>query len=193
MDGSTHTLCEMIRRRSVENRQAMNCFPSPYAVLSPAFSILRQELDSMVRVIYLLTISDDAERVRLIRSTLQGDSWRIQTPKGKLRKVQDRELIDLAQNLQGWTQSVYKFGCAFIHLSDYHNHNSENPFEKLLASEKADLLKHMRYYHDGPPHDNPSMKEISHYIPMVFDKIATNLESYLKQLEQGDTLDISKM
>jgi hypothetical protein len=90
----------------------------------------------MIRVIYLLAGTDLTERQRLIDSTLRGERWKVRTTKGKLRDVTDREMVDLAQRLQGWTQSVYKFGCAFVHLSDFHNHLAENPFDKLEESEK---------------------------------------------------------
>src|SRR5574341_1913568 len=172
----------MIRNRSNENRQALQCLSRPHAVLSPALSILRQELDSMIRVIYLLTVKDLTERQRLIGSTLLGERWKVQTPKGRWRDVTDRETVDLAQALQGWTQSVYKFGCAFVHLSDYHNHLAENPFDKLAESEKQDILSHMRYYHGGPSHDNPNMAELALYVPNALEKIGSNLECYLKQL-----------
>jgi hypothetical protein len=188
MTEKTQTFCGIIRNRSAENRLAIQSFSSPHTVLSPAFSILRQELDSMIRVIYLLSIKNLTERQRLIESTLQGKKWKIRTPKGKWREVTDREMVDLSQQLQGWTQSVYKFGCAFIHLSDFHNYFTENPFEKLAESEKQDILSHMRYYHGGPHHDNPDMVELSSYMPRVFEKIAGNLECCLKKLEQDESL-----
>ena len=179
----------MIRNRSEENRRAIQCFFKPHEVLSPALSILRQELDSMIRVIYLLAVNDLAERQRLIDSTLRGERWKVRTAKGKWRDVTDREMVDLAQQLQGWTQSVYKFGCAFVHLSDFHNHLAQNPFEKLEESEKQDILSHMHHYHGGPCHDNPNITELSLYVPQILEKIACNLECYLKQLEQDGKLD----
>lgn len=188
MDDDIHTFCTMIRNRSDENRRAMHCFTIPHGVLSPAFSILRQELDSMIRAIYLLKKSDFFERKRLIQATLRGNKWKVLTSKGKYRDITDREMVDLAQNLQGWTQSVYKFGCAFVHLSDFHNHLAEDPFLKLLPAEKQNILSHMRNYHGGPSRDNPDMKEISEYLPRVFEKIADNLRYYLEQLERGETL-----
>jgi hypothetical protein len=57
-------------------------------------------MGSMVRVIYLLHLSDQTERLRLIRSTLRGGRWRLPTPKGRFREVTDREMVDLAQQLQ---------------------------------------------------------------------------------------------
>ncbi|MBN1360597.1 MAG: hypothetical protein JW993_08395 [Sedimentisphaerales bacterium] len=141
----------------------------------------------MIRVIYLLQITDLVERQRLIHSTLQGEKWRVPTPKGKFRDVTDREMVDLAQQLQGWTQSVYKFGCAFVHLSDFHNHLAQNPFQRLSEAERQDVLSHMRNYHGGPLHDNPDMEEISEYLPRVFDKISDNLKCYLEHLERGES------
>ncbi len=189
MNKNTELFCGMIRNRSDENRRAIQCFSKPHGVLSPAFSILRQELDSMIRVIYLLAVTNLTERQRLIDATLRGDKWKIQTNKDKWRDVTDREMVDLAQHLQGWTKSVYKFGCAFVHLSDFHNHLVQNPFDKLMVSEKQDILSHMRYYHGGPCNNNPDMTELSSYVPQVFEKIAGNLECYLKELEQNQTLN----
>jgi hypothetical protein len=141
----------------------------------------------MIRVIYLLHMSDLAERLRLIQSTLRGERWKIPTPKGKFREVTDREMVEFSQQLHGWTQSVYKFGCAFVHLSDFHSHLTQNPFERLTADEKQDILLHMRNYHGGPTSDNPNMKEISEYLPRVFDKIADNLKCCVDQLERNKT------
>jgi hypothetical protein len=183
MDPDTYAFCAMIRNRSGENRRAMHVL-APHRVISPAFSLLRQELDSMVRVIYLLHLADQTERQRLIKSTLQGERWKLPTPNGKFRDVTDREMVDNAQRLQGWTQSVYKFGCAFVHLSDFHNYFAQNPFQKLPEAEREDILTHMRRYHGGPSHDDPEMSEIAEYLPRVFDKIADNLNSYLEQLER---------
>jgi hypothetical protein len=179
----------MIRNRSEENRRAMRRLNGTSEVLSPAMAILRQELDSMIRVIYLLGIRNLAERKRLIGSTLQGKMWRVRTAGGKYINVTDRRMVDFAQQLKGWTQSVYKFGCAFVHLSDFHNHIAQNPFDKLEKSERQNILSHMRCYHGGPCDDNPEMAELASYIPRVFGKIADNVECYLKQLEANGTID----
>ncbi len=174
----------MIRNRSEENRQAINCLFSSTRLISPPISIVRQELDSMVRVIYLLSLNDPAERRRLIESTLRGEKWRIKTTKGRWKEVTDRDMVDLSQRLEGWTLSVYKFGCAFIHLSFYHNYLTEDPFNRLSDEEKHNIISHMRYYHGGPNHDNPDMFELASYLPQVFHKIADNLRCYLEELER---------
>lgn len=190
MDSETHTFCEMIRNRSGENKQAMDLLSVSPRVLSPKISILRQELDSMIRVIYLLSLDDLSERRRLIQSTLRGEDWKVRTPKGRLRKITDREMVDLSQRLQGWTRSVYEFGCSFIHLSNLHNHLAENPFERLPYSERQNVISHLRQYQGGPPNDNPDLHELISYLPEILSKISSNLESYLGKLERDETTDI---
>src|SRR5690348_14381253 len=96
--------CAIIRQRSKENAQAFSLL-STKNLTGQLFSILRQELDSMIRVIYLLQISDLAERHSLIALTLDSKKW----------KITDKQMVGIANNLQGWTEYVYKFGCGFIH------------------------------------------------------------------------------
>ena len=185
----TDTFCCAVRLRSSENRAAMDCLSHQQNVLSPMMAILRQELDSMVRVIWLLSTDDKTERERLIHATLSGEKWTEHTSEGKKRKITDREMVELGQWLHGWTESVYKFGCAFIHLSDFHNHATEDPFRKLHKTEREDILRHMRAYHGGPSGDDPGMAELARYIPQVFDKIAGNLDCYVTSLAEGKMIE----
>lgn len=151
-------------------------------LVGPMISVLRQELDSMVRVIYLLAQNLE-RRELLIESSVNGRIW---TREGKQARVTDREMVELAQKLQGWTQSVYKFGCAFIHLSNLHDYNDRDPLLQLPADERRDILNHCRYYHGGPATDAERFEDLVPYLPYVLAKISGNLECYLEQLESGD-------
>jgi hypothetical protein len=194
MNEVTHKFCQLVRRRSDENRRAMAALATlKQKAISPMMSLLRQELDSMIRAIYLLCVHDPAERTRLIKSTIIGKKWQVRTEKGKLRNVTDREMAELAQKLQGWTKSVYKFGCAFIHLSDFHNYFDKDPFQRLPKSERNDILNHMRYHHGGPLNDNPDIYEFSMYLPQVIDKISGNLKCYLTYLEEGKIIEMKEL
>lgn len=97
-------------------------------------------------------------------------------------------MVDLANKLQGWTESVYRFGCAFIHLSNFHDYNERDPMDMITDEEKKAILDHMRYYHGGPLEPNPTFKHLVVYLPQVFEKIASNLECYVKNLEEGKTI-----
>lgn len=152
-------------------------------------SVLRQELDSMVRVIYLLAQSSE-RREFLIEASVHGNKW---TQEGARAKVTDREIVELAQELQNWTKSVYKFGCAFIHLSSLHDYNDRDPLLQLPADERRDILEHCRYYHGGPTDDSEDFKGLVPYLPSVLEKISRNLECYLEQLESGDILSPSEI
>jgi hypothetical protein len=148
-------------------------------------AILRQELDSMVRVIYLLAQSPD-RRDSLIDSSVNGEKWSQHNSKGA---VTDKEMVDLAQRLQGWTRSVYKFGCAFIHLSSLHDYNDRDPLKQLPLEERDNILNHCRHYHGGPTSNEPTFLDLVPYFPRVLKKIADNLECYLKDLESGASCD----
>lgn len=177
------TFCRQIRARSSEHREAMDLLHGR-RILSQVVAILRQELDSMVRVIYLLSIADKPYRQQLIDASINGEKW---TAKGKNARITDREMVELAQSLHGWTRSVYKFGCAFIHLSNFHDYQNHDPLLSLPKGEKADILQHMQYYHSGPNVADPTFEDLLPYLPRVLEKVADNLECYVKQLEAEET------
>lgn len=176
--------CRLVRERSQENREAISLLHGA-ALLGQAVGILRQELDSMVRVIYLLSVTDRVRRAQLIGDSANGRKWK----GAKSGRVTDREMVDLAQKLHGWTGSVYRFGCAFIHLSGYHDYKSQDPIEGLDDQERTDLLHHMRQYHGGPAHDDFTFHDLGPFLPVVFEKIASNLECYVENLERDGQLD----
>ncbi len=140
----------------------------------------------MVRVIYILSKSDRAERTRLILASNEGQKW---TVAGTRKRITDRDMVDIAQNLHGWTESVYSFGCAFIHLSNFHDHRHRDPMTVISSEERHAIAKHLRQYHGGPIGNNPSFQDLIPYLPMVFDKIAGNLECYLQAIEKDKELD----
>ena len=165
------------KSRSEEHRRAVAALVNANAY-GQIISILRQELDSMVRVIYLLSIPLD-RRHELISESIEGVKWR---KEGSRASVTDKEMVDLSQKLSGWTQSVYKFGCAFIHLSSFHDYEYRDPVARIPDNERLDLISHCRHYHGGPTSDHPTFHDFIPYLPDVFEKIASNLECYLKEL-----------
>lgn len=179
------TFCRMVRQRSAENAQAMRLLFNN-RLLANCMSILRQEVDSLVRTIYLLATNDPSRREELLRDAAKGMMWQRENGHGR---VTDREMVDLATRLRGWTASVYKFGCGFIHLSRYHDYNTTDPLSLITDEERLSILDHMRYYHGGPESEHPTFEELASYIPRVFEKIRSNLECYIEQLESGRTFE----
>ncbi len=180
--------CRRIEERSREHHDAM-FEANRRGWRSIAIGILRQELDSMVRVIYLLSTQDRVARTKLVQAAIRGEKWRTPTAKGKLQNVADKHMVDLAQTLNGWTRSVYRFGCGFIHLSDFHDYHARDPFQALPSEERESIAYHLRTYHGGCASPDSSFEEIARYIPRFLDKISGNLRCYLEKLRQDGDLD----
>ncbi|PRC90968.1 hypothetical protein [Solimicrobium silvestre] len=177
-----------VRSRSREHLQAMQLLAQA-RLAGQMVSVLRQELDSMVRVIYLLTRNLE-RRELLIEASVKGEKWLQENSRAT---VTDREMVDLSQSLQGWTQSVYKFGCAFIHLSGLHDYNDRDPLVQLPRQERHDILAHCRHYHGGSLTDDASFEDLVPFFPRVLEKIANNLESYLVALENGEVCSAAEV
>jgi hypothetical protein len=177
---SVSTLCRQIRARSTEHRAAVMALRSAPGQI---VSVLRQELDSMIRVIFLLAQSDLNYRNELIEAAVSGKAW---TARGARRKITDREMVELANSLHGWTRSVYQFGCGFIHLSSLHDYRDRDPLSQIPMAEREAILEHLRNYHGGPSNPSPTFNDIVPFLPNVFEKIADNLEYYLKQIENDE-------
>jgi|SRR5580658_724317 hypothetical protein len=172
--------CRQVRSRSNEHNRAMQLMACA-GIVGQMVAILRQELDSMVRVIYLLDQSHE-RRDMLIEQSVKGERWNKEKSRGH---VTDRDMVDLAEKLHGWTRSVYKFGCAFIHLSDLHDYNDRDPIKALCENDRQGILDHCRHYHQGPATNDPELADFVPLLPDILAKISSNLECYLKDLEEG--------
>lgn len=56
-ENNTKTFVQTIKNRSIENKKSITVLLDNQ-LFGNSFSIIRQELDSMIRVIYLLNVSD---------------------------------------------------------------------------------------------------------------------------------------
>lgn len=173
-----------VRNRSAENKRVMKVLYRMSAI-GQMISVLRQELDSIIRVIYLIAQAEP-RRTQLIQASVEGEVWR--SPYSRAR-VTDKEMVELASTLEGYCGSVYKFGCAFIHLSNMHDYNDRDPLELISQEYREEILDYCRHYHGGPSGENVTFKELCPYIPKAFDKVSANLECYLETLERGGYLE----
>jgi len=185
-ESNTRTFVQTIRNRSIENRKSITLLLSAN-LFGNSFSIIRQELDSMIRVIYLLHVIDLQEREQLIKQTLSGEKWQVNNVKGKRVIITDKDMVELANSLFGWTQSVYKFGCSFIHLSDFHNYLVSDPFQKLEYEERRNIVKHINNYHSASLSSDSKIEDFFPFVYAIFDKISSNLGCYLEHLENNET------
>lgn len=170
----------LAKRRSSENSDAMAFFVSGRS-MSGAFGILRQELDTLVRAMFLLRQRMEV-REMLISQTLSGEKWRL--PDGSL--ITDREMVDLATELEGWSEYVYKLGCAFIHLSDLHSGEDADLAARLSEEQVRDIQRYVRHYHGVEISDDVRLAELFAVSSGVFRKISGNLDCYLDHIADDE-------
>lgn len=157
--------CDIVTQRSGEHSCAINILLQQQ-LYGQVISILRQELDSMVRVMFLLSISDLNLREHFINQTLEGIKWSYPNTK---KVVTDKQMVDLADKFYGWPFFVYKLGCAFIHLSAMVYYKNSNPFLLLSVSERNDITRFLHQYHSFPLELELNLENIIPYLDKVFN------------------------
>lgn len=179
----------MSEARSREHQQAMKV-ALDHGWLAIAGCVLRMELDSMMRAIYLLRHPD--VRDSILASCVAGKGFRVG---GK--RIQDREVMEDAEkamaedaiHVSGWVKAVYEFGNEFVHLTNAHDYAVEDPFE--VYDGRDAVIKYLNHYHAnkvaGGPLDGSSatLHDLSSYAPYVLEKITVNLYIYLKNLRKS--------
>jgi len=175
----TEQFCQILRERSAENISAGRLLFNN-RLYGQLISVLRQELDSLVRTVFLLS-KDLNIRQHFISQTLQNTKWTLPNSR---TVVTDRNMVDLTDRLHGWTNSVYKLGCAFIHLSPMADYKNSNPFQQIEKTEINDIKQHLHNYHGFQLVDPLNMDTVSPYLLRVLDKVSSNLECYIEYLEK---------
>jgi hypothetical protein len=173
---SVREFCRIARERSAANDLAMRQL---YGNPGHQVGVLRQELDSMVRAIWL-GHCDDSERQRLAVLFQQSGEFRAISG----GRITDAEMVALANGLHGWTQRVYKFGCSFIHLSLAHDFKNQDPFAALSQTDRQEIIDHVSHYHMYPLPSDFRFDDLLPILPFVFSKIRGNLECELAALER---------
>ncbi|MGB6626199.1 MAG: hypothetical protein WBE43_15570 [Candidatus Acidiferrales bacterium] len=183
-DRELAAFCRQVRKRSQENKRALALLHQN-ALTGNVMAVLRQELDSMVRCVFIFSISDRGYRRQLFKDAVNGKPWR--TKDGK-RKITDKEMVELSDRLHGWTRNVYAFGCGFIHLSNFHYYPDRDPFDTLTPQDRTDIGHYLSYYHGVTMKPSTRLRDIESVLPNVFEKIAANLECYVRDLEKDSDL-----
>lgn len=140
---------------------------NPYEnrLLGNCISILKQGIDIFIRIICLGRLSSIHERERLINLTFNDEKWNTLTPNNKIKSVTDKNMVDIASEVKGYVQYLYKFGCGFIHLSNYHNYKMENPFNRLNLSEQIDIKFYLHQYYSFPIENDLTIEAINYLVP----------------------------
>lgn len=174
--------CQLVRQRSSDNRSAVKLLFAN-ELYGNVMAILRQELDSLIRVLHILLQQEEPNRISFIDDCLQGKRW----------NITDASMVSEANKLHGWEKMVYKFGCSFIHLSNLCDFNAINLVETLTEQERCDIVDYINVYHFWDKTEkfpnSFTVEDILPQLPNIFKKIADNLEYYLEKLESNETLN----
>lgn len=174
--------CKTVRSRSLENQMAINLLYEN-KLYSNSIAVLRQELDLVVRALYIRGLKDESYRNKLIQNFIDGEKWR--NP-NSTKIVTDRQMVEYANRLLGYAGLVYKFGCSFIHLSNLQNWLNEDITHGLDCQARKDMVKYINQYHNADLQMNFTFDDIIPLVPAVFEKLHGNLECFVDDIENGN-------
>jgi hypothetical protein len=168
---------KQVENRSLENQNAFNLLYENecYGV---CIGIIRQELDSLLRVSYLIEFNGwcfNEFAFELVKNSVESGEWRYLN-NNKFKRVTDKEMLDKG----GWESIVYDFGCGLIHLSNKHSYK-HNSILNISQNEKEKIIDYMKKYHDFDKTD-VDMNDIVEYLPRIYKKIRENIDYYLEEI-----------
>lgn len=169
--------CRIVRERSSANEQAMTRLSD---LPGHQVGILRQELDSMLRVIHL-RLSDEITRDQIAQDFVAGRGFL----KANGSRITDAEMLREARLHYGWVTRIYDFGCKFIHLSTAHDFESHDPLDDLRASDRSEIRSFFRDFHGADLAEGFSYRDVLPLIPSIFRKLKDNAAYELQCLESG--------
>jgi len=175
---------DAIYKRSLENEQAFYLL-SKQKLYTLIGVIIRLELDSLMRFCYLESLEDDEEKDLLINQFLDGKRWELE--KGF---VTDRKMVEHMTNtlMLGWALHIYDIGCAFVHLSPYHDWAINEPTRNLTIEQRQNIASNVNEHVRCGLYKkyNKTMKESFDFNDLVeisedvFCKLKDNLRYELK-------------
>ena len=169
--------CRTVQARSHEHHDAMKAALDK-GWLALMGSVLRMELDSMIRVIWLLHHSETREQI--LESCVAGTGF-----KAGGKSIRDFEMVDEAVSSDGWVRRVYDFGNMFVHLTNAHDYAVLDPFR--VYEHRGEVIEYLNQYHQGKVRgglvdDSFTLSDLAPYAPHVLEKITSNLNHYLDGL-----------
>ncbi|MET7398042.1 hypothetical protein ABZS66_31580 [Dactylosporangium sp. NPDC005572] len=173
--------------RSAEHRKAITTAVGN-KWWSIAGSLLRMELDSLIRVSYLRAHSND--RAQILFACAAGLGFGIPKQDGAgIKRIPDSVMVPRG----GWEQRVYDFGNRFVHLTEAHNYTERDPFLALPEVDRKAIVEYLDHYHGGKSGvkdlsvDSP-FDDVAQYAPHVLAKIAANIRHGVEALGREITL-----
>jgi hypothetical protein len=170
----------MINSRLEENMKSFNLLFS-MKHYGNCISIMCQELDQIIRLLFLLKSNPNA-RKQYITSSINNQKWHITDIDNHKDYVTDKLLLDFTKTLSGWDKGIYEFGFSFNSISHNYNYGSKNPINSLSASDRKVLYTYIQEYHVKSFPKDFSLDDIIPILPLIMELITINLKKYLASI-----------
>jgi len=177
---NTQKFVDLVKNRSKENIESFNLLYEK-GLYGNCVSVLRQELDSYIRVLF---INGHTEKDAFISQILSDKKL-----KDKDKTITDRAMLEYLKpsHMDAWEESyIYQIGCFFVHLSNFHNYKTENPFQNISQADKENIVEFIKDKHsweaDTSNIDINKIESVIPFLPLIIKKISANLECALEKL-----------
>jgi len=110
-------------------------------------SIMRQELDQIIRLLFLLNSAKNVQK-QLIESSINNHKWFVINKENKKDYITDEIISKYSESLKGWDKSIYEFGLAFGSLATTFNYGTKDPIKTMAENDRDKIYKYIIEYHD---------------------------------------------
>jgi len=145
-------------------------------------SILCQELDQIVRLLFLLNSRAEDRRL-FMESSINSHKWFRMNSENKKELITEEILLKFTDTLNGWDRAVYEFGFAFNNLSSNFNYGSKDPIKSMSDVDRQNLYKYITEYHVKDFPREFTLGDLVPILPAIIKLISKNLLAYLEMLE----------
>jgi|GEM_PF-3999989 hypothetical protein len=144
-------------------------------------SIMRQELDQLIRLLFLLH-SNPEEKKQFIYSSINSQKWYIVGKDGRKEYITEDMLLRFAETLEGWERSIYEFGFSFGDLSANFNYGSRDPIKSMNDFDRQKLRKYITEYHIKDFPGDFSLSDLIPALPSIIEAISDKLKLYMEKI-----------
>lgn len=144
-------------------------------------SIMCQELDQIVRILYLMNCGIDSKK-QLISSSINNQKWHITHIDNQKEYITDEILVNFSKSLKGWDQSIIEFGYLFKSISVNYNYGLRDPIKSMSEPDRVAIYTYIKNYHVENFPMQFSTDDLIPILPMIMKLIGEKLNDYLNAL-----------
>jgi hypothetical protein len=187
--------CRQVETRSNEFQNVMPILIEHRAWIV-AGSVLRMQVESVSRAVFLLNDPLDVRKWRVERSFEVNMDGKFPNLPPKHGAVPDTEMAILADEkvpgLQKSALSIYKLGCKLVHLSNAHDYEHTDPYQDLPADVRREMILDPLFTiwgRAGITTESTFAEVMEYASPRALRKLTELVNVSVKRLRGGESLD----